>query len=96
MRDRIAADTAGPEGACLKQTLSLAPWTIAEFHFITPADLMTDSDVVGRPHAQGRAMRSLFQHCAKPTNSFGEEKEFFTLKMQSHRSIGEMKFSTFA
>jgi hypothetical protein len=36
MRDRIAADTAGPEGACLKQTLSVAPWPIAEFHVITP------------------------------------------------------------
>ena len=90
MRDRIAADTAGPEGACLKQTLSLAPWTIAEFHFITPADLMTDSDVGGRPRAQGRAVRGLFHHCAKPTNSFGEEKEFITLKMHGHRSIGEM------
>lgn len=84
MRDRIAADTADPEGACLKQTLSLAPWTIAEFHFITPADLMTDSNVGGRLRAQGRAVRNLFHHCAKSTNSFGEEKEFLTLEMHSH------------
>lgn len=95
MRDRIAADTAGPEGACLKQTLSLTPWTIAEFHVITP-DLMTDSDVGGRPPVQGRAVRSLFHHCAKPTNSFGKEKEFLAFRMHRHRPIGEMKFSTFA
>jgi len=96
MRDRIAADTAGPKGVCLKQTLSLALWTIAEFHFITTADLMADSDVGGRPRAQRRAVRGLVHHCAKPTNSFGEEKEFITLKMHGHRSIGEVKFSTFA
>ena len=96
MRDRIAADTAGPERARLKQTFSLAPWAMAEFHLVTPAGLMTDSGVGCRSRDQRRAVRGLSHHGAQPPNCFGEEEEFISFKMHRHWPIREMELSAFA